>query len=235
VSQQIETPKEEPEVPELPEKYRGKSVADIARMHQEAEQLIGRHAREVGEVRKLADELLRSQLQKKPEPEQPKEVDFFENPQEAVRQAVATSPEVLAAKQYAMQAQMAQARQTLVQKHPDFAQVVQNSEFAAWVQGSKVRQQLFQAAEGYDVDAADELLSTFKALKSVKQKQVSEVENEARDQSLRAASVDTSGSGESSKKVYRRADLIRLKLSNPAKFEAMQDEIDAAYRDGRVK
>ena len=51
--------------PELPEKYRDKSLDDIVRMHQEAEKLIGRQAQEVGEVRKLADELLKQQLYKK--------------------------------------------------------------------------------------------------------------------------------------------------------------------------
>ena len=221
--------------PELPEKYRNKTAAELAKMHQEAEQLIGRHAKEVGEVRKLADELLRSQLQKKPEPEQPKEVDFFENPQEAIRQAVENNPRVLAAEQYAQQAQMEQAKQKLAQLHPDFGSIVQDSEFADWIKSSKVRTRLFQDAESYDVDAADELLSTYKALKGVKQKQVIEVDTKARDQSLRAAAVDTSGSGESSRKMYRRADLIRLKMRDPGKFDAMQDEIDAAYREGRVK
>ena len=220
---------------DLPEKYRGKSVADIAAMHREAEKLIARHAAEVGEVRKLADDLLRSQLQKKPEPEPVKEVDFFENPQEAIRNAVSNNPEVLAAKQFAVQAQRAQVQQALATKHPDFPQVVADSEFREWVGKSKVRQQLFQQAEGYDLDAADELLSTFKELRSVKQKQVTEVDTKARDQSLKAAAVDTSGSGESTKKIYRRADLIRLKLRDPAKFDAMQDEIDLAYQQGRVK
>jgi len=41
--------------PELPEKYRDKSLDDIVKMHQEAEKLIGKQAQEVGEVRKLAD------------------------------------------------------------------------------------------------------------------------------------------------------------------------------------
>ena len=39
--------------PELPEKYREKSLDEIVRMHQEAEKLIGKQAQEVGEVRKL--------------------------------------------------------------------------------------------------------------------------------------------------------------------------------------
>jgi hypothetical protein len=47
---------------ELPEKYRGKSALEIAKMHQEAEKLIGRQASEVHEVRSLADQLLKQQL-----------------------------------------------------------------------------------------------------------------------------------------------------------------------------
>ena len=233
INQAIE--QEVPAEPELPEKYKGKSAADIARMHQEAEKLIARQGAEVGEVRRLADELLKSQLQRKPEPEKPKEVDFFENPQEAIRQAVENNPRVLAAEQYAQQAQMAQARQTLVAKHPDFGQVVQDGDFQDWVKSSKIRLQLFQQAEAYNVDAADELLSTFKALKAVKQKQVAEVDHTARDQSLKAAAVETSGSGESTRKIYRRADLIRLNMRDPAKYADMADEIMAAYREGRVK
>lgn len=221
--------------PELPEKYRGKTAAEIARMHQEAEKLLARQGAEVGEVRKLADELIRSQLHKKPEADKPKEVDFFENPQEAIRQAVETNPRVLAAEQYALQAQKMQALQAISAKHPDFGKIGKDGEFLEWVGASRIRAKLFQQAEAYDVDAADELLSTFKALKVAKQKQVTEVDTKARDQSLKAAAVETSGSGESSKKIYRRADLIRLKLRDPAKYDAMQDEIDVAYRDGRVK
>ena len=47
---------------QLPEKYRDKSLDDIIRMHQEAEKLIGKQAQEVGEVRKLADELIKQNL-----------------------------------------------------------------------------------------------------------------------------------------------------------------------------
>ncbi len=230
--QQVNQPEQEPE---LPEKYRGKSPAEIARMHQEAEKLLARQSQEVGEVRKLADELIKSQLVKKPEAEKPKEVDFFENPQEAIRRAVESNPEVMAAKQYAVAAQRQLAQQQLVQKHPDMPQVVQDPDFINWVKGSRVRTQLFQQADAYDLDAADELLSTYKELRGKKQQVEVKADKVARDQMLKTAAVDTGGSGESGKKVYRRADLIRLKMTNPAKYEAMEDEILAAYTEGRVK
>lgn len=199
---------------------------------------LGRQNAEVGEIRKLADELIKSQLSK-PETKPVAEVDFFENPQEAIRQAVETNPRVLAAEQYALNAQKAQTVQALAQKHPDYTQVVQDADFANWIKASKVRVQLFQAAENFNLDAADELLSTYKQLKSISKPQVKEPpsaeEKAARTSSMQAAAVDTGGSGESGKKVYRRTDLIRLKMRDPAKFKDMQDEIDLAYQQGRVK
>lgn len=229
-----------PESPDddLPEEFRGKSVKDLVGITLHARKEMGRQANELGEIRKLADELLKSQLKPK-EPEPVAEVDFFDNPQEAIRRAVENNPKVLQAEQIALQAQRAQAQQKLAQLHPDFGQVVQDPEFATWIQGSRVRAKLFQEAEAYDVDAADELLSTFKQLKAVKvakqQSVVSETEKTARKDAMQAAAVDTGGSGESGRKVYRRADLIRLRMTDPDRYDAMNDEILSAYREGRVK
>jgi hypothetical protein len=222
-------------VPELPEKYRGKSIEDVVKMHRDAEELIARQGREVGEVRKLADELIKSQLTPKAEVEKPKEIDFFENPQEAIRQQIENNPRVQAAEQYAKQAQAEQSRQRLVQMHPDFQQIVGDTGFKDWVNASKVRAQLFQQADNYDLDAANELISTYKELRTVRQKQVDVAETAARTKTLNAVAVDTGGSGESTQKIYRRADLIRLKMRDPSKYESMNDEILEAYRTGRVK
>lgn len=124
----------------------------------------------------------------------------------------------------------------LQQLHPDMAQIVADQEFAQWVSGSPVRQQLMrQADQNFDLGAAHELLSTFKELRQLKQQRTASVDTAARDAALKSAAVETGGSGESSKKVYRRADLIRLKMHNPAKYESMQDEIMSAYSEGRVR
>lgn len=233
----VEKQQSEPVVtaPELPEKYRGKTIEEVVKMHRDAEELIARQGREVGEVRKLADELIKSQLTPKAEVEKPKEVDFFENPQEAIRQQIENHPRVLAAEQFAKQAQAEQSRQRLIQIHPDVQQIVGDVGFQEWVKASKVRTQLFQQADNFDVDAANELLSTYKELRGVRQKMAAEVDTTARDKTLKAAAVDTGGSGESSQKIFRRADLIRLKMRDPAKYEDMMPEIMAAYQSGRVK
>lgn len=235
-TEQVEAPKDEIKSV-IPEKYQGKSVDEIIKMHQEAEKLIGKQAQEVGEVRKLADDLIKQNLQSttKPVVEEP-EVDFFEDPQKAILKTVNNHPDVVAAKQAAQEFKKMQIQQKLSQKHPDFVQVVQDAGFAEWVKQSPVRMGLYAKADGeFDFDSADELLSTYKQLKTIQTKQVAAVDNTARQQSLKAASVDVGGTGESSKKVYRRTDLIRLKMTDPDRYEALQPEIMLAYSEGRIK
>jgi hypothetical protein len=95
---------------------------------------------------------------------------------------------------------------------------------------------LYAKADGeYDYDSANELLSTYKQLRGVKTRQTTDAGETQRKSSLKAAGVDVGGSGESGKRVYRRADLIRLKMTDPDRYEALSGEIMQAYQDGRVR
>ena len=243
IDAQSEVKQQEP-VDELPEKYRGKSASEIAKMHQEAEKLIGRQANEVHEVRSLADQLLKQQLEaraKETAPiEESLEEDFFVDPKQAVNRQVEKHPAVIEARQAALEMKKMKTAQQLAAKHPDFTTIAQDVGFQDWVKSSKVRLNLFAQADAeFDFDAADELLSTYKELKQIKQQnqttQTAAVESKAQEQAMRAATVDVGGAGETSRKVYRRADLIKLKLTDPNRYEALQDEILLAYSEGRVK
>lgn len=235
---ELEAEEAKTEANELPEKYRAKSLEEVVRMHQEAEKLIGKQAQEVGEVRKLADELLKQNLSSKQQriQEEEPEVDFFENPQKAVQATIDKHPDVLAARQAGLEFKRMQIQQKLAQDHPDYSQVVNDSEFQSWVKSSPVRLGLYAKADGeFDYDSANELLSTFKQLRGVKAKQSEQASDASRAKSMKAAQVDVGGSGESSKRVYRRADLIRLKMTDPARYETLSDEIMQAYSEGRVR
>ena len=157
----------EPASSELPDKYRGKSLDDIIKMHQEAEKLIGKQAQEVGEVRKLADELIKQNLGGKQQAvkEEEPEVDFFENPQKAVQKTVESHPAVLEAKQAAQEFKKMQVQQKLAKEHPDMQEIVADQGFIDWVKGSSVRLALFaKAGAEFDFDSANELLSTYKII-----------------------------------------------------------------------
>lgn len=225
----------EQQKPTLPDKYRDKSLEEVIRMHQEAEKLIGKQAQEVGEVRKLADELIKQNLSSKQEAKQEEpEVDFFENPQKAVQKTIESHPDVLAARQASMELKRLQIQQKLAKEHPDYVDIVGDTGFQEWVKGSSVRLGLYAKADAeFDFDSANELLSTYKQLRGVKAKQA-EASSE-RAKTMKAAQVDVGGSGESSKRVYRRADLIRLKMTDPARYESLSDEIMQAYAEGRVR
>ena len=242
-SVQVTEPEESKSVLEdiIPEKYKGKSVAEIAKMHEEAEKLIGRQANEVGELRKLTDEILKQQLASaQPKQEQEaQEVDFWSDPDTYLNKKLENHPDILAAKQAQQQMRHQQASEALHKKYPDMLEVVQSKDFQDWVAASKVRTQLYVAADAqFDTDAADELLSTFKAITGRKaeegKQQVQELAG-TRDKQLKAASVDLGGGNATSRKIYRRADLIRLRMTDPARYEALEPEIMAAYSEGRVK
>jgi hypothetical protein len=222
----------------VPDKYKGKAFEDIVKMHQEAEKMIGRQAQEVHEVRSLADQLLKRQLEsdKVQTVESAPEVDFFENPQDSIKRAIENNPAVLEAKQANLELKRMKTAQQLATKHPDMQTIANDSGFQEWVKASPVRLSLYAKADAeFDFSSADELLSTYKELKQVRNNNVQETGKKQQAQALKAASVDTGGSGEVAKKVYRRADLIRLKMTDPDRYDQLQPEIMAAYAQGRVK
>ena len=237
-----DNPTEEPEQDDeddIPDKYKGKSVKDIVRMHQEAERAIGKQGSEVGELRRIVDDFVKAQTvtQKQQAPEVEEEVDFFTDPDKAIARAIEKHPKVRQAEELNEQMKRAEALANLKTAHPDFTQVVQDGSFVEWIGKSKVRQELFSRADRYyDFDAANELLSTWKERKQVVD-QSTAVEKVQRKQAVKSASTgSTKGSGETaSKKTYRRADIIELMRTNPDRYQQLSDEIMQAYSEGRVK
>jgi hypothetical protein len=235
--QQIEEPVVEED--DLPEKYRGKSAKEIAKMHSEAEKLIGRQAGEVGELRKLTDQILKQQLENNSRKEPEEDIDIFTDPDKYISKRLENHPDIQSAKQ--LKAELAQ--QSIVGKlneaHPGYQEIVSSEAFAEWVKASKVRTKLYaDAHHNFDFDSADELLTTLKALNNVKKQQGEEQVQQLqqnRAKQLKAAGVDAGGSGEVSKKVFRRADLIQLKMKDPARYDMLSEEIMLAYQEGRVK
>ena len=116
-------------------------------------------------------------------------------------------------------------------------EILKDTKFAEWIKGSKIRQRLFaQADQRYDFDAADELLSNWKERQQALGQTVAN-EKQQRKQTLKAASTgNVRGSGEqSSKKVYRRSDIIKLMKTDPDRYLSLSDEIMQAYKEGRVR
>ena len=141
-----ETPEQEQD---LPQKYQGKSTAEIIRMHQEAEKLLGKQSSEVGELRKVVDDYIQTQLaEQAPQQNEPEEdIDFFSDPDRAVAKAIDNHPKIKEAEQISNQYRQSTAMTELQKRHPDMQDILQDGKFVEWIKGSKIRQQLFVQAD----------------------------------------------------------------------------------------
>ena len=225
---------------EIPDKYRGKSAEDLVRMHQEAEKLLGRQSSEVGELRQVVDSYIQTQLSNQQAPQQQEtvdEVDFFSDPEEAVKRAIDNHPKIREAENISKQYQKTTALSQLQKDHPDMQNILTDDKFAEWIKGSKIRTQLYvQADKQYDYEAAHELFTLWKERKQVVQ-QTANAEKQGRKQAVKNASTGAAtGSSETkTRKIYRRADIIKLMRTDPERYQSLSDEIMKAYQEGRVR
>ena len=241
ISQFTEEPElqETPQEDDIPDKYKGKSTAEIVRMHQEAEKLLGKQSGEVGELRSVVDNYIQTQLDTttKATQEPEEEIDFFSDPDKAVERAIKNHPSIKAAEAQTQQYKQANAQTQLQQRHPDMQEILQDGKFVDWIKGSKIRTQLFaQADTQYDYEAADELFTNWKERQGAVA-QTATNEKASRKTAVKNASAGNArGSGEAaSRKIYRRSDIIKLMQTDPERYLALSDEITQAYAEGRVR
>lgn len=234
-----ETQETETKEDDIPEKYKGKSTAEIVRMHQEAEKLLGKQSGEVGELRSVVDSYIQTQLDNTTPTQETvdEDIDFFSDPDKAVERAIANHPSIKKAEAATQEQARTIALTQLQKRHPDMTDIVQNPKFVEWIKASKIRTQLFaQADTQYDYEAADELFTNWKERQGAVAKTVA-AEKQTRKSAVKAASTgSTKGNGEQrAKKIYRRSDIIKLMQDNPERYLALSDEITKAYAEKRVR
>jgi hypothetical protein len=97
---------------------------------------------------------------------------------------------------------------------------------------------MFVAADQhYDVESANELFSLWKDRKGSIDKTLKS-EKDGRQRAVKEGSTGyTRGNPDSStsKKIYRRADIIKLMKTDPDRYLALSDDIQRAYAEKRVK
>lgn len=226
----------------IPEKFRNKSLPDVIKSYQELESQLGKQGAELGELRKMTDEFIKTQLAMSkqqqaavPEPEP----DFYSEPDKAVRKLV--EKELAPVQELIAETRRNKLDSQLRAAHDDYMEVVQSDDFQKWVTESPLRIELFARADrNYEVTSAVELLSMYKAMKgitktSAKQK-LNPEEAAARDSAFQKASLESGSVSEPApRKIYRRADILNLMKTNPTRYQALQPEIMAAYSEGRVR
>jgi hypothetical protein len=240
----------EPPAEDVPEKFRGKSVKDIVESYKQLESQLGRMANDLGTQRVLTDRLLNLRRDNdlrqngagvtQPETPKIKATDLAEDPTAAISKVVDAklAKNQQDAEQEALQHARNAAAARLVQDHPDYQEYVNNPDFTAFINGSAIRKRAAVAAQQGDFDAGNDLLTEFKAQKKQKMNQQDDNKNleSARAASLESGSRGSEGSSKAGK-VYSRADLLRLQLTNPELYysDEYQAVIMKAYAEKRVK
>lgn len=222
----------------LPDKLKDKSAEEIANMYLELEGLQGRQAQELGSLRKSVNDIIQREFE---QAKSSKEADVMEaeleygelidDPKNAIKKAVKSDIDDVRDELNKFRTQ--QALEKFTQKHPDFKEVVQTTEFANWVQESPFRVRTYYAADAGDLEAADDLISEFKNISVLKSK---DNNDQKRSKALKGAMSEPSGATASQgrTKKYRSSDLVNLRVNNPTAYEANRAEYEAAYVEGRV-
>ena len=232
-------------VAELPEQYRDKSPADLIKMHQELENKLGEQGSELGklrsaetevkELRRVVDDFVLKQSTAKEEPAE--EADFFADPDKAVAEKIANHPAIKEAQQTTQQIKQDQARQQLMEKHPDVGDIIKDTGFVDWVKGDPIRIELLQRADSqFDTAAADNLLGQWKQIKQVSESATSSEKVASKETLKKVSTGGAKGSSEPpSRKIFRRADIINLMKTDIKRYQGMEPEIRKAYAEGRVR
>lgn len=235
---------------ELPEKFKGKGLQDIVKSYQELESQYGKQGQELGELRKLTDAYIRSQVESRQTQEDP----GFLNSQRDLDTSIdddsfddsdidgKTVNKIVEKKLTPIQQELLELKKEkfinkLSTKHSDFESVVQDKSFQDWVMESPVRIELFKRADrSFDLNAATELFDTWKEKKKVPEMvEQATKEAEGRNNAFNKAHMETGTVSETAPgKKYRRVDIIDLKMKNPERYRMLEPEIMRAYQEGRV-
>jgi len=243
VTQEVQNEETQQPEPDIPAKYAGKSMEEVIKMQQEAESLMSRQADELGQQRKLMQSLIEAQnnATDTAPPEEPvaQEDNFFDDPVNAVNKAIENHPDVIKAREERMGNVQKHNLDSLDKAYPDWQETVKDSSFQKFIGDSATRTEMFRKADSeYRSDLAIELFDWYSqtAMSEKTQEAVAEEKSKV-EKAMKQTSSESRSSGDSvgGKKVYRRADLINLQVTDPNRYAALADEIQSAYAEGRIK
>ena len=236
-------PQEEEAPFEIPKKFEGKSMEDVVTSYVNLEKEFGNKSNEVGELRKLTDQILMNQAS------QPQRVveddyiedevgfdDFINDPASAVNKALDSNPRLQKLEESLQARDVEVSRNALRARHKDAEEIVSSPNFQTWVNEEQGRARILQEAhQTLNSGLASDLLDMYKVTRNVATEEAIKERDERAKGDLRKATVEVGSVPARSKKTYRRAELIQLKITDPQRYDAMSDEIKLAYAEKRVK
>ncbi len=252
-------PESDPDGGTEPDKYAGKSREQIREMHQNLEQSYGRMANDLGQQRKMSDEIIALKRREDLATNTPNTVvsddpdlevtsaELLEKPGETLTRILRQERDANEARQRSRDDQMEArlAARDFDSKYPDGAATANDPNFIAWVQKSPLRGRTAQlAAAGDHVSAAallDEYTLSTKPAPTVTTDDAGNKVVQAEIAAAKTVGLESGASstdaGETKGKIYSRAALMEIRLHKPHiyKDEAFQAEILKAYAEDRVR
>lgn len=227
----------------MPDRFQGKSAEDIAQSYTELESLNSRQAQDLGTMRQTVDELVNLQSQQEepaPAAEPITVDDLYDDPNAAVERAVeaATGGRIEALEQELAKAKLSTRVEGLESKFPGWKDTVRSDEFTKWAQASPYRLRMAQAADGWDMDAADELLGMYSEVTG----RESQSDQDQRNADLQNATLESSSAevlaGEPG---FSRSELLQHRVAakhgnqeSIAYMDKNAEAIAIAYENGAI-
>lgn len=233
---------EEARKPAVPDKFKDKTREEIADSYTRLEEMLGKQANEIGDLRRELRERSPNTEQNAKRLEEElsgSSVEFgdiVEDPKNAVGKLIKEEMKDYVSDLDTLKREKNEA--LFKGKYPNYGKDLSDPDFQQWVVKSKHRQNLLSKANEYDYESADELWGDWYERKEL----LGEVgEREAQqqqatlDKQIKDATTETGSTGDSSTKIIPRQEIINLRLTNPAKYEAMQERIAELYKKGLIK
>ena len=224
---------------EVPEKFKGKTTEEVIKSYMELESTVGKQGQELGELRKAADNFIR-QTPPYGQGVQGQTVDNqidFDSLDEPEKVKAVINKELDPIRNELHDVKREKLNAKLSANHPGYMDIVNDTDFQQWVMKSPVRMEMFARADRlFEYDAADELFTTYKAIKGIAtSNQAREVAKQETERTFTQSRMETGSIDDTApKNRYRRADLIQLKIKDPARYATLEPEIMKAYQEGRV-
>lgn len=236
------------ENPGLPDRFKDKSPEEIAASYIELEKAYSRQGNDLGEMRKTLDSYittLQSETEASQEPSSTAEPvtvdDLYDDTQGAIARAVEASPtndRIAKLEEELAQAKLKESLSDLNDKFEGWQDKVQSPEFQNWAAESPYRMRLVQAADRWDLEAAEEVLGLYYERTSA----ADLAAEAARDQALQDASLESGGPEHYDPETrYSRSDLMQKRVAAmqgdaeaAAYLKAHSDSIAFAYEDNRI-
>lgn len=242
---------------EVPEKFRNKTAAEIAKEYKKLESERGRMANELGQLRRTVDELLEVTIKgdkprtktKAAEPEEDPvtndrlladpDKEIKKAAKKAVKDEIDETQKRLTALEYDREVKAFEAR------FPTYKETMENEQFQEWIKKSQKRQKLATEAIQGSFSSAHELFEFWEEIQAEREAakpkatetpaKADKVDDAATARpGAKGAAAAKAAQATSNKPVFKREDIRRMFNKNRSEYNRRFDEIQEAYREGRV-